>query len=391
MLGRALPLRNESGEIVKWFGTCTDIEELKVALDSAAELREELERRAREHKQLAVLNQAALDAVPAPTVVVGLPGGDIRHANRAWRDFCASYGTEPGRGDSVEVLDLDVSGLEQALAVRMAESDHGVAVRYRCVLEGDQRWFDLRAEPLESTWESAVVSHWDITTEMRAQRDLEDAAVEKNELIGTVSHELRTPLTAVLGIAMILREDPESEDLVDLLSQLEEQAADAAAMIEDLLVGTQGEVGQIQVRLEPVDVVETLASLRIIEGDVSVEETGDTPMVANADPARVRQIVRNLLSNADRYGGEIVKLTVSLEGGRVLVRVSDDGAGIEGEDEAVFEPYRRGAGVTRSDSVGLGLTVSRKLARLMNGDLRYRRHNGWTIFELELEASEPPA
>jgi PAS domain S-box-containing protein len=389
MLGRALPLCNESGEIVRWSGTCTDIEELKVALDSAAKLGEELERRALEQEQLAAFNQAALDAVPAPTIVVGLPSGDIRHANRAWRDFHTRYGIEPGRGDSVEVLGVDVSNLGAELLAKVAESDHGVSVKYQCVLEDELRWFDLRAEPLDKTWELAVLSHWDITTEVRAQRKLEDAATEKNELIATVSHELRTPLTAVLGIAAILNGDPGSADLAELLVFLEEQAAEAAAIVEDLLVATQVAVGQIKVSLEPIDVAETLAHVRLAEHNVSVEETA-SPIVANADPARVRQIVRNLLSNAARYGGKTVELAISSNGDRVLVRVSDNGAGIAEDDaETVFEPYQRAAGVDRSDSVGLGLTLSRRLARLMNGDLSYRRENGWTVFELELEASEP--
>lgn len=202
-------------------------------------------------------------------------------------------------------------------------------------------------------------------------------------------------LTAVVGIAAILKEELEKEDgwnseSTDLLLQLEEQAAEAAGMVEDLLVGTQVEVGQIRVRLQPIDVAETFAGLRLTGKTVSVEQT-DSPILANADPARVRQIARNLLSNADRYGGETVKLSISRVGDRVLVRVSDDGSGVaESDAKAVFEPYRRGSGVTRSDSVGLGLTVSRKLARLMNGDLIYRREAGWTVFELELEAAGTP-
>lgn len=359
------------------------------AFFSEAQLADQLQEKAREQEQLAAFNQAALDAVPAPTTVVSLPGGEVRSANRAWRHFTAKYGIEPGRSDSVEVLGLDVSNIEEALLAKVAESDGGVAVRYQCELEGEPHWFDLRAEPLDTTWELAVLSHWDITSEVRAQRKLERAATEKNELIATVSHELRTPLTAVLGIATLLNEDLGDEDRTDLLSHLEEQAAEAVAMIEDLLVGTQVEVGQIKVRLETIDVADTLAHLRIAKGSVSVEGAA-TPIFANADPARVRQIVRNLVSNADRYGGETVELSISSQRERVLVRVSDNGSGIpESDAEAVFEPYQRAAGVVRSDSVGLGLTVSRKLARLMNGDLRYRRENGRTVFELELEASEP--
>jgi signal transduction histidine kinase len=116
-----------------------------------------------------------------------------------------------------------------------------------------------------------------------------------------------------------------------------------------------------------------------------VEVVG-TSCRALADPARVRQIVRNLVSNAIRYGGDHVLVSLSSDAGSARVAVCDDGPGVPPDQaDRIFEPYHRSHitnGLTAP--VGLGLTVSRKLARLMDGDLVYRRERGSSVFELTL-------
>ncbi len=117
--------------------------------------------------------------------------------------------------------------------------------------------------------------------------------------------------------------------------------------------------------------------------ELDLEETR-----AWADPARTRQIVRNLLTNAVRYGGEGIRIRVRSRGDTASVAVCDDGDGIPDEDRnAIFEAFRQvEAGRRVSQSVGLGLYVSRSLARAMNGDLAYRRENDHSVFELLLPA-----
>jgi signal transduction histidine kinase len=105
---------------------------------------------------------------------------------------------------------------------------------------------------------------------------------------------------------------------------------------------------------------------------------------------RLRQILRNLVSNAIRYGGDHIDVGVARANGHIHITVEDDGAGIpEGQWEQVFEPYARAHDrAEQPSSVGLGLTVSRKLARLMGGDLAYR-HEGGSVFDLSLPAADP--
>jgi signal transduction histidine kinase len=107
---------------------------------------------------------------------------------------------------------------------------------------------------------------------------------------------------------------------------------------------------------------------------------------ALADPMRTRQIARNLISNAVRYGGSEVRVTVSTEGNAVLLTVSDNGPGVpEDEKESIFQAFSRASGFEgRPGSIGLGLTVSRYLADAMQGSLTYRRLDGISRFRLAL-------
>jgi two-component system sensor histidine kinase ChiS len=108
-----------------------------------------------------------------------------------------------------------------------------------------------------------------------------------------------------------------------------------------------------------------------------------------ADPLRFRQIVRNLLTNASRYGGDEIWLEVEDRDANVVVTVVDNGAGVPRTlEQRIFEAYERGnhGQVAQPGSVGLGLAVSRRLAGLMNGSLEYRRVDGQTRFELSLPA-----
>jgi signal transduction histidine kinase len=118
---------------------------------------------------------------------------------------------------------------------------------------------------------------------------------------------------------------------------------------------------------------------------VDVTVSGDNARAA-ADPARVRQILRNLIANAVRYGGDNIEVRIGSDGAGSWVEVSDDGPYLPEEEwESIFEPYYRYHDEpTQPGAVGLGLTVSRDLAQLMNGSLTYRHHQGRSIFTLRL-------
>jgi PAS domain S-box-containing protein len=230
----------------------------------------------------------------------------------------------------------------------------------------------------------------------RARIRLEELVRSKDELIASVSHELRTPLTVVAGMAQELNERLDvfsPEEASELIELMVDQSRDMSDLIEDLLVAARADIGKVTVRVGPVDVGaavrRVLGSLRPRER-VRVTESWDGPAdppdaLALADAVRLRQVVRNLVTNALRYGGDEIRVVVSPQESSVAVRVSDNGPGIPEQDrERIFEPYHvahDSAG--QPSSVGLGLTVSRKLAELMSGSLEYR-HDGGTVFELTL-------
>ncbi len=224
-----------------------------------------------------------------------------------------------------------------------------------------------------------------------ARESLRHLLRSKDELIGSISHELRTPLTAVIGYGQILHQDDSglsADERAEMISTILEESMDLANIVDDLLVAAMAEAGTLSVVNVPVDlraqaaqVLETWSS----EGAEHIELTGDA-IRAGGDPARVRQILRNLISNAFRYGGATIRVNVSSDDSTVRVAVSDDGPGIPPEErEQIFGSYQRASqapGLT--DSLGLGLSISRKLARLMDGDLTYRHHHRESIFELVL-------
>ncbi len=207
---------------------------------------------------------------------------------------------------------------------------------------------------------------------------LEQSLASKDQLIGSVSHELRTPLTAVAGLADELIAYDEmftSQERRELLEVIADESREMDALVEDLLIAARSEDAAVPVFPEVIDLSrvahDVLSDLTVPSG-VSMS-ISDAQVNAFADPVRVRQIVRNLVTNAFRYGGPNVDIDVRESEDRATLCVRDDGPGIEPEDrEAVFEPYGRvSGGATHKASVGLGLTLSRRLAGLMDGTLEY--------------------
>ncbi len=226
---------------------------------------------------------------------------------------------------------------------------------------------------------------------VRSWLDRLDAA--RSQMLGTVSHELRNNLTGMIGLTQLVGVHPnltldETKELVALAYQ---QAVDASEIVEDLLTATRLERSSLTVTIEPIDVnheVET--TVRRFAGEdtgLAVETRADLPP-ADGDALRVRQILRNLVSNAVRYGGPSIRITTRVVDGRIEVVVADDGNGVPPADErTIFLPYRRSTTSDHAASVGLGLWVSRHLAEAMGGSVEYRRVEGWTEFVLGLEVS----
>jgi signal transduction histidine kinase len=240
-----------------------------------------------------------------------------------------------------------------------------------------------------------IVALQDVTQVRAYQRTLEKLIAGKDRFVASISHELRTPLATVLGLSQELYDlwdEFQSDEARELMGLIALGANDLATLVEDLLLAAQIEVGDgvpstaVEFDLGPV--VDQAVDECVTAGDLSVrppiEQSGVRCL---ADPRRVGQIVRNLVSNAARYGGGKVDIIVSADP-HPTIQILDDGPGIPpSEWERIFSAHEQtGTDGTRG-ALGLGLAISRQLAEIMNGSLSYSYVSGTNAFRLTL----PPA
>lgn len=222
---------------------------------------------------------------------------------------------------------------------------------------------------------------------------LSELVESKNEVLAAVGHELRSPLAAVVSAAATLeaRSDRLTEDQQrELLRLIHRNGLELSAVADDLMVAARNEEGpepELQ-RIDPLhEIRSVLAGLASAAEEVEVR--GD-PQPVMADANRFRQIVRNLLVNAERYGGDKVWIEFEASPRWLELAVADDGLGVPDEQaDLIFEPYATAhSHADRPQALGLGLAISRRLARSMGGDVRYERRDGATQFILRLRRAD---
>lgn len=225
-----------------------------------------------------------------------------------------------------------------------------------------------------------MTSHRRLEEELRQRtRELEEADRQKDNFLSTVAHELRSPLT-VLSLAVQFLRLPQADPRLheQTLSRLERQTAYMARLIEDLLDLTRVRCGTFTLRREVVDLrsvfvtaAETAQPL-IESREHRLELTPfPEPLWVIGDPARLIEVVSNLLNNAATYtpkGGRIW-LSAAKEGQTATVRIRDDGMGIPKEMlSRVFELFARAAPAEDSSAgLGIGLALVRRLVELHGG------------------------
>ncbi len=228
------------------------------------------------------------------------------------------------------------------------------------------------------------------------------ASEAKSRFLSNMSHELRTPLNAVLGFAQVLQADT-SAPLTDRqrasVDHIRTGGEHLLSLISDILDMTRIEEDQMRFDIDDVDLApvvaeclamaEPLASKAAIA--IEVEPVPDT--CVRADPTRLKQIVFNLLGNAIKYNRENGKVSVDVvahQAGRVRIRVRDTGPGIAEDLRAeLFQPFHRLPNTTTVDGLGIGLALSRRIARMMKGDVNFQSTPGQgSVFWLELPVAE---
>ena len=241
---------------------------------------------------------------------------------------------------------------------------------------------------------------------LRAKKAVEAASAAKSRFLAMMSHDLRTPLGAISGYAELISlgvRGPVTDEQVTDLARIKRASKSLLGMLDDLLTVAREQDAQLPLRLEPLSVsaelteAEATVAPRYVESGVRLVRDECPPdLLVRADRDRLQRIVLNLLTNAVKFtpkGGQ-VSVGCSAVADRIAIHVSDTGRGIPPEMvERVFQPFVQvETGDARNEhGMGLGLAISRELARVMGGDLSVESAVGrGSIFTLTLPSAASP-
>ncbi|CCE35215.1 related to histidine kinase [Claviceps purpurea 20.1] len=412
-LGRALAVRNkDTGEIEKWFGTCTDVHESIETKFNAKRTRQQL---------LSVIAhaQVTIFTVDLQRRVTMLEGALIwnnnthedSHDSSRWYIGENMYSVfhrltnQVAQGEQLDFL----QSIEDILDRKYTEEvkEHGL----------DDRWYRTRFLPIYGKKSKAgkssnggiiegVIGVVMDVTELKHRGEAllqqarekqkaianEAAAKEANRLksqfLANMSHEIRTPITGVLGMAELLSSMNLDEEQRDYVDNIHSSATSLLTVINDILDFSKVESGRLDVEevqfslsLVVKEVVRMLRFALVQKNLVFEPEIGadiENDMVVMGDPGRVRQIMTNLLTNSIKFTNQghvrfsVFTETETSESIRIKFVVEDTGIGIQ-EDvrKKLFQPFSQGDASTarRFGGTGLGLTICKHLLDLMHGEI----------------------
>jgi PAS domain S-box-containing protein len=321
-------------------------------------------------------------------------------------------------------------GSEVERQYRRVMAEH-TPVQFEHYYEGYDVWHDIRAYPTDDG--GLAVFYRDITTQKKLEAERERQARElevamtaaeaanraKSQFLANTSHEIRTPLNAVMGYGELLSLEmagPLTSQQKHYVARIQATSRHLLGLVNDLLDLARIEAGQMRAAREPGLVAPVVqGALHLVEPQartrrvVLTNACGRGVRAYSGDPERVRQILVNLMSNAVRFtepGGRVTitcgaavkpshnaQVTASHATGWTFVRVEDTGIGIAPEQmDRIWGAFEQGdASRTRKfGGSGLGLTISRHLARLMGGDITVKSQPGLgSSFVLWLPAADP--
>jgi len=274
------------------------------------------------------------------------------------------------------------------------EAMTGQPVRFESVAAQLHRWYEVSAfrvgDPLAR---QVAVLFADISARKQAQAADSEANRRKDAFLATLAHELRNPLAPLRTSLHVLTLTDEPQTVKRLHDIMERQVDQLSRLVDDLMEVSRITRGQIELRLEPVDLA-TVVRNAVETSRPQIEHSGQSlsitlphlPLHVLADAVRLAQVVTNLLTNARKYTPSGTTITVSATPGGFAVH--DDGPGFPpGLAEHAFERFARGdAARTRGDAggAGLGLALVQAIVTAHGGTVALRSQPGSTTVTVSL-------
>ncbi|MBC7661117.1 MAG: PAS domain-containing protein [Chitinophagaceae bacterium] len=348
------------------------------------------------------------------------PRGVVNYTNGQWKEYANVF--YPADWLSYVHKD-DSSKAKQAWEHSIKTSNPlEVDVRLRS-RTGVYRWFLLRATPTKD--KQGRVLNWcgsatDIEERKNAAKELSDAKSEaeranatKSAFLANMSHEIRTPLGAILGFTELLRDpktgEEERQGYLDIISR---NGKALTRVIDDILDLSKVEAGHLAIERMPFRLPDLLSEITSLFSETVKAKNlylmlaidHNVPTLALSDPARLRQILINIIGNAVKFtssGGIKVHVASQPTGpgkARITIAVSDTGPGLmRSQQKKLFQPFTQADNTTtrKYGGTGLGLALSRRLAQAMGGNIaisecKLRRGCTFQItVEVGMPASEP--
>lgn len=406
-LSRARPIRDGAGRVTRWFGTNTDITEQRELTEQLAQAKEESEASAR-----ALLASAErfrfLAEAASLQVWTATPDGELDFANQEVAEYFGANLQQDVLGSAwLKFVHEDDVALASDAWRRSLASGERYEVEFRLRRHDDEhRWFLVRSQPMR---DGGRIVRWfgtntDIHDLKTAQHDAEAASRAKDDFLAALSHELRTPLTPVLLAATSLRHDERlPADVRDEIAMIERNVQLEGRLIDDLLDLTRIVRGKLPLRTEVCDLHSLLGhSLEIIREEARAKriilrvELRASKSTVIGDPARLQQVLWNLLRNAVKFtpaGGRIDITSRDPDGAALILEVSDTGLGFAPQmAERLFLPFEQEArdGHHRFGGLGLGLAIARSIVDLHGGTIQARSDGpgSGAVFTITLPLAE---
>lgn len=326
--------------------------------------------------------QALLDHLPAAVLLAEAPSGRIvlgnpqaeRMLGRSVVSDASSAGTEPEPAE-VKLLRALSGEDTQAIDYLFQRGD------------GTKTWLRASGSPIRDPQGRVIgslITCYDIDERMRMQQELLKADRSKDQFLAFLGHELRNPLSAISYAVSLLEMDSHDGESRQALELIRGQLAQVSRLIDDLLDLSRVKQGKIAVTKDLVDLNEIMA--RAVEATrplfeqrahhLEVSPAAD-PLIIEADPLRLEQVIVNLLSNAAKYteSGGRIEISTERTGDQASLTVRDNGIGMSPETlNCVFDLYTQdSAARDRSEGgLGIGLALVEAIVRLHGGTVTAR-------------------